>query len=75
MAQELVDEGKFPRISLLAPVTDRAKLASAWEAMNRSASGILAKISEMNGQEIPMQKPISSEKNAFTTGFSSDSDD
>jgi len=69
VAQELVDEGKFPRISLLAPVTDRAKLASAWEAMNRSASGILAKISEMNGQEIPMQKPISSEKNAFTTWF------
>lgn len=37
--------------------------------MNSSATGILAKISEMNGQEIPMQKPISSEKNGFTTWF------
>jgi len=69
VAQELVDEGKFPRISLVAPVTDRAKLASAWQGMNRSATSIIAKIGEMNGQEIPMQKPISSEKNDFTTWF------
>jgi hypothetical protein len=67
--QELVDEAKFPRISLLAPVTERAKLASAWENMNRSANSIIAKISEMNGQEIPAQKPMSSEKSDFTTWF------
>ena len=69
VAQELVDEGKFPRFSLVAPVTDRAKLATAWQGMNLSTTSILAKISEMNGQEIPMQKPISSEKNDFTTWF------
>jgi len=69
MPQALVDEAKFPRISLVAPVTDRAKLASAWQGMNLSATGILAKVSEMNGQEIPMQKPISSEKNGCTTWF------
>ncbi|MDP3849173.1 MAG: hypothetical protein Q8Q59_01625 [Luteolibacter sp.] len=69
LPQAVVDEAKFPRVSLVAPVTDRAKLASAWQSMNSSATGILAKISEMNGQEIPMQKPISSEKNGFTTWF------
>jgi hypothetical protein len=67
--QEMVDEAKFPRISLLAPVTERAKLASAWQDMNRSANSIIAKISEMNGQEIPAQKPMSSEKSDFTTWF------
>jgi hypothetical protein len=69
LPQEVVDEAKFPRISLVAPVKDRAKLATAWQGMNRSATGILAKVSEMNGREIPMQKPISSEKNGYTTWF------
>ncbi len=69
LPQELVDHAKFPRVSLVAPVTDRAKLASAWQVMNRGASGILARIGEMNGKDIPMQKPISSEKNGFTTWF------
>lgn len=67
--QPIVDEGKFPRISLLAPVTDRAKLAASWEKMNTTTTSILAKVSEMTGQELPMQKPISSEKNGFTTWF------
>lgn len=69
LPQELVDKAKFPRVSLVAPVTDRAKLASAWQGVNRGATGILARIGEMNGKEIPMQKPISSEKNGFTTWF------
>ena len=67
--QAVVDEAKFPRISMIAPVTDRAKLAGAWEKMNTGTTGILAKISEMTGQDIPMQKPISSEKNGYTTWF------
>ncbi len=69
LPQAVVDEAKFPRITWVAPVTDRAKLASAWQSMNSSASNILARIGEMNGQQIPMQKPISSEKNDYTTWF------
>lgn len=67
--QPVVDQAKFPRISVVAPVTDRAKLSSSWQKMNASATSILGKISEMSGQEIPMQKPISSEKDGFTTWF------
>ena len=67
--QAVVDAGKFPRISVLAPVTDRAKLAASWQKINASATTILAKISAMTKQEIPMQKPTSSDKDGFTTWF------
>jgi hypothetical protein len=67
--QPVVDEAKFPRISMIAPVTDRAKLAASWQKMNTTTTNILAKISEMTGEDIPMQKPISSDKDGFTTWF------
>lgn len=67
--QPVVDEAKFPRISLVAPVTDRAKLAASWQQMNASTTSIMAKISELTKQDIPMQKPISSDKDGFTTWF------
>lgn len=69
LPQPVVDEAKFPRISMIAPVKDRAKLKASWEKMNASATGILAKVSEMTGSDIPMQKPISSEKDGYTTWF------
>jgi hypothetical protein len=67
--QAVVDEAKFPRITMIAPVTDRAKLRESWQKMNSSITNILGKVSEMSGQDIPMQKPISSDKNGFTTWF------
>jgi hypothetical protein len=67
--QKVVDEGNFPRVSMVAPVTDRAKLSASWEKINTSLTSILAKVSKMAGEDIPMQKPISSEKNGYTTWF------
>lgn len=67
--QKVVDEAKFPRITWVAPVTDRAKLAASWTKVNASATSILAKISEMTEQDIPMQKPLSTDKDGFTTWF------
>ena len=67
--QVVVDEAKTPRITYIAPVEDRSKLATAWEEMNTRTTSILAKISEMSGEKIPMQKPISSEKDGMTTWF------
>lgn len=67
--QPVVDEVKVPRVSVIAPVADRAKLSGAWDKINTSATSILGKVSEMTGQDIPMQKPISSEKDGFTTWF------
>jgi len=67
--QAVVDQAKFPRASVITPVVDRAKVASSWDQINQSATKILAKVNEMSGSEIPMQKPMSSEKNGMTTWF------
>jgi hypothetical protein len=67
--QPVLDNAKVPRISLVSPVTDRAKLAGSWDKINTTLTGTLAKISEMAGQDIPMQKPMSSERGGNTTWF------
>lgn len=67
--QEVVDQAKIPRISIVAPVADRAKLAASWTQITATLTGTLAKVSETTGQKIPMQKPISSEKNGNITWF------
>ncbi|MBG7607090.1 MAG: hypothetical protein IZT59_03535 [Verrucomicrobia bacterium] len=69
LPQEVVNEGKAPRISLIAPVTDRAKLASAWTEINTRAISILGKVSEMSEKEIPMPKRTSSESNGAKTWY------
>lgn len=67
--QAVIDQARIPRASVIAPVKDRAKLSSAWEKTNASVTSILSKVGEMSGKEIPMQKPMSSEKNGLTTWF------
>lgn len=67
--QVLADEGKFPRFSMIAPVQDRSKLKGSWGKMNEGLTGLMAGVSEIMGAEIPMQKPISSEKDGYTSWF------
>jgi hypothetical protein len=67
--QSVADDAKFPRISVVSPVTDRAKLATAWEKMNVGIAGILKEVGAMQGKEIPMQKRTSSERDGYTTWF------
>ena len=69
LPQLVADEGKAPRISLLAPAIDPTKLESSWKRINKSMQGILKVVSEMTGENIPMQKPMSSEKNDLKTWF------
>jgi hypothetical protein len=69
LPQAVVDNAKVPRVSLIAPVTNRAKLSGAWDKMSHTLTGTLAKISELTGEQIPMQKPLSSEKNDNITWF------
>jgi hypothetical protein len=67
--QELVDGGRFLRASMIMPVTDRAKLKDSWSKLDGSLKNIFKTVSEMTGEELPMQKPISSEKDGLMTYF------
>jgi hypothetical protein len=71
LPQVVVDKAKFPRATMIMPVTDRAKLKSSWAKINDTVTKIMPKISEMIGEDVPMQKPMSSEKNGYTTWFMS----
>lgn len=67
--QVIADEGKAPRIGFVKPVEDREKISSSWKRINGAAENILKTISEMSGENIPMQKPMSSEKDDLQTWF------
>ena len=69
LPQVIVNKGKAPRIGFVKPVSDRAKISSSWSKINGAAENILKTISEMSGENIPMQKPMSSEKNDLQTWF------
>jgi len=62
-------EGKMPRIAYVSTVDDRKKLQKSWKRLNMSIENLLKKASEMSGTEIPMQLPMSSEKNELKTWF------
>ncbi len=69
LPQVVVDKGKAPRIGLLAPADDKEKLSAAWKRIDGAAQGLLKVASELTGEKIPMQKPMSSEKNDLKTWF------
>ncbi|QJE94221.1 hypothetical protein [Luteolibacter luteus] len=67
--QEVADSGKFFRATMVSPVTDRAKLGESWTKLEGSLRNIFKTVSEMTGEEIPMQKPMTSEKNDIASYF------
>lgn len=67
--EAVLTEGKTPRITYVSTVDDRAKLQASWKQVNDSAENILKVASGMIGKDIPMQVPMSSEKNDLKTWF------
>ena len=65
----LLKEAKAPRFAMVAPITDRERLKGSWQNLNSAAESILSKLSEMTGENIPMQRPMSSEKDDLVTWF------
>ncbi len=65
----VLEEGRIPRMAYVSTVDDRSKLQDSWKRLNTSAERILKTISEMSGDEIPMQVPMSSEKDDLKTWF------
>ncbi|MGJ8726051.1 MAG: hypothetical protein ACSHYB_15960 [Roseibacillus sp.] len=67
--EQIIEKGLAPRLSYVMPVTDRAELATSWKELEGAATKILKTVSEMVGEEIPMQKPMSSQNDGLKTWF------
>lgn len=62
----IIEKGRIPRIAYVAPVTDRAKMKSAWTRIEKSITNILKTVKEMDGPEIPMQEIDDNTKDGIT---------
>ncbi|WP_379710949.1 hypothetical protein [Haloferula chungangensis] len=67
--QELVEGGRFVRASLVAPVTDRSKLADAWKEVDLSLRAMFKSAKELGSPDINMLVPTSSEKDDVITWY------
>ena len=64
-----IETGKVPRIAYVSTVDDREKLQQSWVRLSKSIESLLKKTGELTGAEIPMQLPMSSEKDGLKTWF------
>lgn len=62
----IIEKGLIPRIAYVTPVTDRAKMTSAWVKIEKSIVNILETVKEMEGPEIPMQEIDDNTKDGVT---------
>ena len=69
LPQLLADEGKAPRMAVVAPARDKERLQSSWKNTEKAINGIIKIVGDMTGENIPMQRPMSSEKNDLKTWF------
>ncbi|MEJ6559497.1 MAG: hypothetical protein QNK83_13960 [Akkermansiaceae bacterium] len=65
----IIEKGRVPRVAFVMPVTNREKVGKAWTRMNASITKLLANAAEAELFEFPMQEPIVSEKDGFSTYF------
>ena len=69
LPKAIIEGGKMPRVAYVSTVDDREKLQASWTRLNTALDSLLKKASEMTGAEIPMQIPMSSEKDGLKTWF------
>jgi len=62
----IIEKGLIPRIAYVTPMTDRAKMTSAWTKIEKSIVNILKTVKEMEGPEIPMQEIDDNTKDGVT---------
>lgn len=65
----VVKEGRFPRLSFVAPVEERAKLQESWKMIEESVTAMLATANEMADLELNMLKPTNSQMNDIATWY------
>lgn len=67
--ENVVKQGKFPRATYIAPVTDRAKVAASWTEIKSAAENMCKTATSVIGSEVTLPQPMSSEKNGLVSWF------
>ena len=62
----IIDKGRIPRFAYVTPVTDRAKMTTAWTRIEKSVANILKTVEELDGPPIPMQEIDDNTKEGVT---------
>lgn len=67
--KELVENGRFPRASFVAPIRDREKISESWVAIEQSLRSMLENVEAMGLTEFSLPKATSSEKDSLATYY------
>ncbi|GAA5481014.1 hypothetical protein [Haloferula sargassicola] len=65
----VVENGRMPRMTYLAPVSDRSKLADSWKEIDTSVRSLLATARDLGAGDLNMLVPTNSEKNDLVTWY------
>lgn len=65
----IVEEGRFPRMSFVAPVEERESLRASWKQIEEAVTAMLATANEMGDLELHMLKPTNSQKDDIVTWY------
>ena len=67
--EALASKGRIPRIAVVYPVTDRAKLQDGWKAMQPALKGLLEAIPMPEDKKLNLPDAFTSEKDGLKTYF------
>ena len=67
--EDVVREGRIPRVALLRPVVKREALAESWEKWNRALTNLFGIVAEAFEQPIPFPDTMTAEKDDLRTYF------
>lgn len=65
----VVEEGRFPRMSYVAPVEERARLQESWKKIDEAVRAMLATANEMGDLDLHMLDPTNSQKDDIVTWY------
>lgn len=69
LPEALVSKGRIPRMAMVYPVTDRAKLQGGWQAMQPALKGLLDAIPMPEDKKLNLPDAFTSEKDGLKTYF------
>ena len=63
----IIENGLMPRLAIVTPIEDRAKLSSSWTRIEGAVSNLLKTAAKLGAPEIPMQEIDENQKDGIST--------